>query len=255
MEDNDNDKKDLTPEQIEANSKKSEAQVNRWSKQTQEKIDAGGDRASKRYDYKCFEGMRLTSKQKQFVVTFMDPPFLGKRENRHKAYAKVFTASTENSLRANCAATLKKPKIEEAMTAYQVYSLRNHKLEVTTESIENLRRRANYSIDTFYTKDGNCIPLNEIKKEWMICIDNIKKDKKKGDGKDVIEVLEYKLCDRDKASERLQKLLGVYQSMESVQVSVPVNAEKNAIDSAGGKESGGPRIVLNMSVGDQSKKE
>ena len=164
----------------------------------------------------------------------------------------MFNPSTEGSKRANCSALLSKTKIQEGIRKYQIHSLQSHKLEVTTESIENLRKRANYSIDTFYTKDGEPIPLDKIRSEWLICIDNIEKDRKSNAGKGVIETTKYKLCDRDKASTQLQKLLGVFQDMESINVSVPVTEAKNALDN--GKKAG-PRISMNITVGNPNQKE
>lgn len=236
----------------EANRLKSEGVKKRWGRVNSEDenfLKQETDRKSGKWNYKCFDGLKLSSMQKQFIVTYMDPPYLGKKEFRYEAYKKVFNASTENSCRANCSALLAKSKIKEGMRAYQVEALKNHKLEVTSESIEALRRRANYSIDTFFTSEGECKPLSEIPDEWLICIDNIKIDKKSNAGKGVIEAKEYKLCDRDKAMEKLQKLLGVFTEMEEMRISVPTGG-KNAIDSAGEEGSkGGPRIVLNMSIG------
>ena len=247
------DKKELT-----ANEKKSAGVRERWTRESKENTDKHSDRREKQFDYRCFDGLSLSKMQKEFVVTFMDAPYFGKKERRYEAYKKVFNPSNENSCKANCSAMLKKSKIKTAMRLYQAESLKNHKIEVTSESIESLRRRANYSVSTFYNDDGTCKQLHEIPEEWLVCIDNIKIDKKSNAGKGVIETKEYKLCDRDKALDRLQKLLGVYQEMENIQVSVPTNAGKNAIESAegqNGNNAGGPRIVLNMSVGNPNSKE
>lgn len=233
---------DIENEPLSVNERKSRGARKRWgSNEGEEGQILTVDRGSKRFDYKCFEGMGLSKMQKEFVVRFMDSPHLGKRENRYKAYAEVFNASNENSLKANCTALMNKSKIKEAIIAYQAFSLRNHKLEVTTESIESLRRRANYDISTFYNDDGTCKPLNEIDKEWLVCIDNIKIDKKSNAGKGVIETKEYKLCDRDRAMERLQKLLGVYQDMETLNISVPMREERNVTDSVEDTNSNKPR--------------
>jgi len=238
----------------ETNQKKSDGVKNRWNKRDEEALK-NDDRASKKFNYTCFDHLRLSNMQKQFVVTYMNPPYFGNKENRYQAYKEVFNPSNDNSMRSGCTALLAKSKIKEAMLAYQKEALKAHKVEVTTESIENYRKRANYKITTFFRDDGSCKPLNEIPSEWLICIDSIKKDKKANGGGKVIEVLEYKLCDRDKANDKLQKMLGVTQTPETLQVSVPVSAGKDAIDSVDNSGSTQPRIVLNMSVGNQSKKE
>lgn len=241
------DKKELTPEQIEVNKKKSEGVRGRWNRRTEEKLE-GIDRSTQKFDYKCFDGLGLSKMQKKFVVTFMDSPYFGKREFRYDAYKKVFNPSNDNSCRANCTALLNKQKVKEAMTLYQIESLKNHKLEVTTESIEVLRRRSNYSVSIFYNNDGTCKDLSEIDQEWLCCIDNIKIDKKSNAGKAPIETKEYVLCNRDKARAELVKMLGVFRDMESLQVQVPVSAEKTVLDKDEGKVIG-PRITMNFSVG------
>ena len=119
------------------NELKSEGVKKRWNKKAEEDTNTIGDRKSKRYEFKCFEGLKLSMLQKEFVVTYMDSPFFGRRENRYLAFKKVFNPSTEGSLKANCSTLLSKAKIKEAMRAYQIHSLQSHKLEVTTESIEN----------------------------------------------------------------------------------------------------------------------
>lgn len=237
----------------EVNELKRKAVQERWDATIEERLKETGnkDRSAKRFDHSCFQGLRLSDKEKQFIVIFMDPPYLGKKEFKYEAYKKVYKASTENSLRANCSALMKKSKIKEGMVAYQKYALKAHKLEVTTESIEMLRKRANYSVDMFYTRDGDPIPLDKINPDYLCCIDNIEKDKKKGNGDNVIITTKYTLCNRSKAQTELQKLLGIYKGMETMDLSVPIGAEKNAIDTAGddGEKDGGPRITLNLSVG------
>lgn len=238
---------ELTPEQKETNRKKSEGVQRRWDKSKGQIVET--DRSTQRYDYKCFDGLHLSKMQKAFVVIFMDSPYFGKKEFKYEAYKKVFNPSNDNSLRANCTALLNKQKIKEAMMLYQVEALKNHKLEVTTESIETLRKRANYSVSTFYHNNGSCKDLKDIPQEWLCCIDNIKIDKKSNAGKAPIETKEYKLCDRDKARSELVKMLGVYKEMESMQIGIPLQQEQSAIDTAGEQPPSGPRISLNMTIG------
>jgi hypothetical protein len=240
----------------EVNEKKAAGIRKRWEDKEKKEQILEDDRSSKRFDFDCFKPYKLAAKQKEFVVTFMNPPYLGNRSFRYEVYKKVYNPSSDNACKANCTALMNKSKIKEAMVAYQVHSLKNHKTEVTTETIENLRRRANYPISVFYNKDGTCKTLDNIPDEWHICIDNIKIDKKSNAGKGIIETKEYILCNRDKARQDLVKMLGVFQEMEKIEVSVPSGKERNAIDSVEDKEiNGGPRIVLNMSVGNPSVKK
>lgn len=241
-------------DKLAVNEKKSAGVRKRWEAR-EGTIAENNDRSEKRFDYDCFKPFKLAAKQKEYIVTYMNPPYLGNRAFRYEVYSKVYNPSNDNACKANCTTLLNKSKIKEAMIAYQVQSLRNHKTEVTTETIENLRKRSSYPINVFYNNDGTCKNLDEIPLQWHICIDNIKIDKKSNAGKGVIETKEYKLCDRDKARQDLVKMLGVFQEMEKIEVSVP-SGGKNAIESAGEKgNSGRPRIQLNMSIGNMSKKE
>jgi len=242
--------------ELTANEKKSAGVQARWDrdKQIEGRLDKNDDRdrMSKKFNYTCFDKLHLFEKQKQFIVVFMDAPHFGRKENIQKAYREVYNPSTDNSCRSNSSAMLAKSKIKEGILAYQKYSLLNHKIEVTSESIENLRRMANYSVTTFYRSNGDPKGLDEIDAEWLICIDSIEVDYKVG--KDFEKrIPKYKLCDRKKAMDSLQKLLGVSQEMEKIEVSVPTGG-KNIIDSVGENNSQ-PRIVLNMSVGNPFKEE
>jgi len=239
-------------EEKSVNEKKADGVRKRWD--MAEAFNDPEERSGKRFDYTCFKPFKLSIKQKEFIVTYMNPPYLGNRMHRYTVYGKVYNPSSDNACKANCTALMNKSKMKEAMVAYQVHSLKNHKTEVTTETIENLRKRANYPIEVFYNDDGTCKNLSSIPTEWHICIDNIKIDKKSNAGKGVIETKEYKLCDRDKAREALVKMLGVFKDMEKIEVSVPTGG-KDAIDSAEGNNAGGSQIVLNMSVGHMPQKE
>jgi hypothetical protein len=241
---------------------RSDVQKKRWANQKRKKKEEDSEkdiyeedtRSEKRFDFDCFKPFKLRAKQKEFIVTFMNAPYFGRKEFAPQVYQKIYTASNDNSCRANCSALMNKSKIKEAIIAYQVHALKTHKTEVTTETIENLRRRANYPINVFYNDNGTCKNLNEIPLEWHICIDNIKIDKKSNAGKDPIETKEYKLCDRDKARQDLAKYLNIFQEMEALNVTVPVNGHKGVIETAEDKENkGGPRIILNMSVGNPGR--
>ena len=91
--------------------------------------------------------------------------------------------------------------------------------------------------------------MADIPEEWLVCIDNIEGDWKINAGIKQ-RIVKYKLCDRERSAKRLEELLGVYKEMESLNVSVPISKGKNAIENDEDSNSaGGPRIILNMSVG------
>lgn len=242
----------------EINKDKSEAQKRRWEKRKLEKesgvsfSDTKEDRSGKKYNFKCFEGLSLVNKQKEFIVRFMDPPHSGRRENRFKAYEEVYTASSPNSLKANCTALMNKSKVKEGILAYQRYALQNLKIEATNQNVDALRLRATYSVSDFYKEDGTPKPLNEISPEKLICIDDIDIDWKLSN-KSEKRIVKYKLANREKAMDTLQKMLGIMKEMESINVSIPVGEESNAIDNNSANNTG-PRISLNMTVGNPFNK-
>lgn len=239
-------------EKSEADKAKSEGAKRRWDLEKDKNNRLGFDRNEEKYNFKFFKELKLSKEQKRFVVTFMDPPYLGKKEFRFEAYKKVYNSSNQNSMRSNCYALLNKPKIKEAMRLYQVHALKNHKTEVTSESIEMYRKRATYTMDMFFDKNGSPLSLEKIDPEWMVCIDGIDR---KLSTKTEQPIINFKLADRDKAAAVLQRMLGVMEEPSELQVSVPVSEGKNAIDSAGGKEGNAPRIMLNMSVGNIFEKK
>ena len=59
-------------------------------------------------------------------------------------------------------------------------------------------RRATYSISTFVDSYNNFLPVKEIDKEWLCCIDNIKQTK---------YGVEYQLPNRDLALQALYKFV------------------------------------------------
>ena len=183
----------------------------------------------------------------------MDPPHSGRRENRFKAYQEVYTASSPNSLKSNCTALMNKSKIKEGILAYQRYALQNLKIEATNQNVDALRLRSSYSVSDFYEKDGTPKPLDKIASDKLICIDDIDIDWKLSN-KTEKKIVKYKLANREKAMDTLQKMLGIMKEMESINLSIPVNEEKSAIETIENKNSG-PRIQLNMSIGNPSKKE
>lgn len=234
------------PNVEEVNKAKSEGARKRWNRESTNAL--GEDKKEKRFNFKCFDGLHLSPKQKEFVVVYMDPPFLGRKEFRYQAYKKVFNPSNDNSTSANCTALLGKAKIKEAMRAYQIFALKNHKQEVTSESIEIYRKRATYTLDKFFESNGKPKPLDDIDPDWMVCIDNIER---KLSTKTETDIVNYKLCDRDKAMGQLQKMLDISGDGEKLDLSIS-SGNKSVIDDAEGKSSG-PRITLNMSIGNQNR--
>jgi hypothetical protein len=242
-------------EELTTNQKKSQAQRKRWDRNAEITTGKHSDRRSKRYDFKCFEGIRLSAMQKEFVVRFMDPPYNGIRKNRYKAYLEAgFTASNDNSLKANCTAALNKSNIKEAILAYQKYALQNLKIEATSQNVDALRLRATYSVSDFYETDGTPKPLDKISPEMLVVIDDIDVDWKLSN-KAEKKIIKYTLANREKAMKSLQEILGIMKTMETMEISVPVSSGKNAIENIGQNKDAGPRISMNITVGNPAKKD
>jgi hypothetical protein len=106
----------------------------------------------------------------------------------------------------------------------------------------------------FYKTDGTMIPYCDIPPEWHCCIDDLVLDYK-GARADK-EILKYKLCDRQKALDTLNKIMEITQTIngqsgisQAKQKEMSITA---AIDS-GKDERGkqGPRIVFNITQFDK----
>jgi D-ribose pyranose/furanose isomerase RbsD len=197
----------------------------------------------------AFDGLNLNTMQKKFIINLCNPdsPYYSKK---HEAYvASGYTAKTKNSLMANISMNLKKPKIKTAIERYRKNMIVGKKIEISEETVEILRRRATYSLDTFYKDNGEMIPYSEIPNEWKCCVDDRVTDYKGAQANQKIE--KYKLCDRHKSIETLHKLLEVQQSISEAPKNVGgrPSSVQAAIDMGKDKDGNqGPRVVFNIST-------
>lgn len=116
----------------------------------------------------AFDGLNMNLMQKKFIINLCNPesPYYGKK---HEAYAAAgYTAKNKNSLMANISMNMKKPKIKTAIERYRKNMIVGKKIEISEETVEILRRRATYSLDTFYNEDGSMVPFSEIPPEWAL---------------------------------------------------------------------------------------
>ena len=202
-----------------------------------------------KFEHPVLKGRGLNEMQKKWIYYYCDPdsPYFNEK---HQSYiAAGYTAKNKNSLMANISMNLKKPKIKDAIDAYRKSTISGKKLEISTEMVEILRRRATYTLDIFYSDDGEMIPYSEIPDEWKCCVDDRTVDYKGAQANK--EIIKYKLCDRHKSIEALNKLLEVQSEISTV----PKNpggrpsSVSAAIDMGKDKDGNqGPRVVINMSM-------
>lgn len=221
------------------------------NKELSEKLTKYGT-GKKTIQDEIFKGLHMNEMQKKFV-TFLCDPESPTYSDKHMSYINAgYTAKNKNSLMANLSMNLKKEKIKTAIDRYRKQMINSKKLEISTEMVEILRRRATYNLSTFYNEDGSMIPLSEIPAEWQCCVDDRSLDYK---GRDAdVKVERYKLCDRHKSMQELMKLMEIQQSISDVPKNVggrPPSVQA-AIDMGKDKDGNqGPRVVINMALFDE----
>lgn len=204
---------------------------------------------TKTIQHPAFNGLHMNEMQKKFIINLCDPdsPTFG---DKHLSYtAAGYTAKNKNSLMANISMNLKKDKIRTAIDRYRKSMISSKRMEISTENVDVLRKRAHYDIRMFYNEDGTMIPYSEIPEEWICCVDDITRDYKGAQANQ--EIIKYKLCDRQKSIDALNKLLEIQHSISEIpknQGGRPSNVQA-AIDMGKDKDGNqGPRVVINMAL-------
>ena len=200
-------------------------------------------------DSKVLDGLRLTQNQRRFIIKFCNPES-SYYNDKHGSYIDAgYTASNKKALIANVAKLLGKEKIKEGIRRYQKEMINSKKLEISSETITMLRKRATYDVSTFYNDDGTVKPLSNIPHEWHCCIDEVQRTLKGATASGV--ELKYSLCHRDKAMSALTSLLQIQKALDDQANSSSVSNAMNmqvAVDSGKDKDGNqGPRIVFNIS--------
>jgi hypothetical protein len=206
---------------------------------------------NKKIQHPAFNGLHLNEMQKKFIVNYCDPDSPHFSDKHNSYIAAGYTAKNKNSLMANISMNLKKEKIKTAIERYRKSMISSKRMEISTETVDLLRKRATYSITTFFEfKNGKKVqkPLEEIPQEWHCCIDNIKDGYQTSKG---IYLAEYILCDRQKSIDALNKLLEVQHSISEAPKNVGgrPSSVQAAIDMGKDKDGNqGPRVIINMSL-------
>jgi hypothetical protein len=143
----------------------------------------------------------LTPKQIRFLAEYVSNGF-----NATRAYLKhiAYKGTKEESAWVRACELLRHVKVKQAFSLWKEITLDEVRGKLENKIIDQLMHRAFYDTSTFIKSDGKIIDLNSIPEEWRCCVDAVET---KYYGKDSIEVITYKLADRDKARGELEKYI------------------------------------------------
>ena len=109
-----------------------------------------------------------------------------------------YVERTHAKYRAIAYSLLQRKEIVDAIRTYIDTVIQPYKDRLELELLNIYYRRATYNIADFVDNSNNFLPVKEIDKEWLCCIDNIKQTK---------YGFEYELPNRDLALQALYKFV------------------------------------------------
>lgn len=115
-----------------------------------------------------------------------------------------YVERTKAGYRAIAYSLLQRKEIVEAIKIYIDTIIQPYKDRLELELLNMYYRRATYTIDKFYNDEGNPLPLKQIDKDYICCIDDIKYVKVTG-SQTVIPA--YQLPNRDVALQALYRFV------------------------------------------------
>ena len=128
-----------------------------------------------------------------------------------------------------------KPQVRQAIQRYSAMVIDPSRDQLHIRLVDTLRIRAFYDPMIFFYEDGTARPLNEIPKEYRICIDGITEDFK---GKDAqVRVVTYKLADKTAAQKQLQELLKKGESVDEEEIPTDAKSRLDKIFASVAKAS------------------
>ncbi len=195
------------------------------------------------------ESGKLTHPQRRFIVNFCNPESPTYNDKFGSFIEAGYSAKNKNTLISNVSKLLGQTKIKEGIDVYRKEIIKSKKLEISSETIDILRKRATYDVTYFYDKGGELKPLDQIDDEWRCCIDSVDTDYKGATAQQ--KVVKYKLCNRDNAIKTLTTLLEVQKTLsDQGTMGAPPNMQIQAALDAGKDKDGnqGPRVVFNISA-------
>jgi phage terminase small subunit len=145
------------------------------------------------------DDLNLTLRDYKFIAEYCTNGFKGM-----EAALSAGFKGDKRTLQSTAWALLKKPQIIEALKRFINTVIEPYKTRLEYEILDRYYRRATYTVDIFYDKNGEVLPLDEIDKEWLPVIDGVER---KFYGKDASEeIVTYQLPNRDTALQMLAKL-------------------------------------------------
>lgn len=147
--------------------------------------------------------LKLTPKMRKFCWYYSYNGFNGADAVRRAGYRAK--KNTTLSIIAN--EYLKKPNIREGVGLVLADMLKDKKSTLEAELFKFYYNRAFYDPSMFVDINGRPVISNieEIPKEWRICIDSIEERRHGKDG--IMRTIHIKLADRDRNAEKLEKYI------------------------------------------------
>jgi hypothetical protein len=154
----------------------------------------------------------LKPKYIRFLAEYVSNGF-----NASNAYLKHIARKgiKEESIWVLASNLLRNVKVKEAFALWKAITLDEVKGKLENKIVDQLMHRAFYDSSTFIGDNGKIIPMSIIPEEWRCCVDSVET---KYYGKDAIKVITYKLADRDKARQELEKYIEMLKDDNGVTV-------------------------------------
>jgi len=149
---------------------------------------------------------KLKKSQLNFVRNYIEQDFT----NAMRAYARAYPKASEETARKNASRMLTKADIQSAIAKELAAVLAEARIPLEKRILDVWVKRAFFDPTEIIGLDGNLvITIDELRiRGLQVCIDSInEKMTSKGD-----RYIEYKLADRDKALDMLQKYIAMIKA-------------------------------------------
>ena len=157
--------------------------------------------------------LKLTPRMRKFCWYYVYNGFNGYRA----ALSAGYSNKRKTSVAAQATENLKKPSIRESIGRICADMLKEHKGTLESELFKFYYNRAFYDPGMFVNADGTPAfkDIEEIPKEWKICIDGIEGRRYGKDGE--YRITYIKLADRDRSAEKLEKYIQMIKETITIQ--------------------------------------
>lgn len=149
----------------------------------------------------AFTDIQLNPRQFKFVAAYCSNGF----NATQAAIQAGYSPKQRKNVSALTSDFLKNPNIVKAIKTFIDMVIQPYRDRLEYEVMDIYYRRATYQLSTFVESDGTLKDLDEIPREWLCCVDGIARDVKIIGGTR-IELLEYKLPNRDVALQQLCRM-------------------------------------------------